>query len=338
MVRLLLVGQRDGTHVGGSLERAAAKLGHVTVFKTVADAFEGPALLRSAAWRLLDHRPLRLRSFGSSILAACEEFRPDLLLCTGLAPIEAGTLKQIGTLGIRRVCLLTDDPWNPAVGSRWFFAALPHYDTVFSTRRANLAQLGSLCRGQVRYLRFAYDPDLSQPRALSDEERSRLHAEVLFVGGADDDRLPIISALARDGFKLALHGAYWDRHAATRDFARGQVAPEVLCKATAAADISLCLVRRANRDGHVMRSFEIPVLRACMVVEDTAEHREIFGDPGEAVCYFSTPAQLSQQCRTLLADPVERSRMACAAYERVTSGANTYADRLTEMLVAGASA
>ena len=57
-----------------------------------------------------------------------------------------------------------------------------------------------------------------------------------------------------------------------------------------AAKVNLCLVRRAKRDGHVMRSFEIAAVGGCMLAQDTDEHREIFGPEGEAVRLFSRRA------------------------------------------------
>ena len=97
------------------------------------------------------------------------------------------------------------------------------------------------------------------------------------MGGADRDRVPFIAALGAAGFSIALYGDHWDRFPETKPYDRGYADPQTLRQATAAAKIALCLVRRANRDGHVMRSFEIPAIGACMLVEDTEEHREIFG-------------------------------------------------------------
>jgi spore maturation protein CgeB len=82
-----------------------------------------------------------------------------------------------------------------------------------------------------------------------------------------------------------------------------------------------------------MRSFEIAALGGCMLAEDTAEHREIFGDDGEAVVYFRTPREAAERARLLLADPAERTRLSEAVRERIVShGAHTYRDRLVTIL------
>jgi spore maturation protein CgeB len=155
---------------------------------------------------------------------------------------------------------------------------------------------------------------------------------VLFVGGADLDRASFMSEFLRTGPRVALVGGYWERFPAMRPYALGQRTPEVLRWLTAAAKVNLCLVRQANRDGHVMRSFEIAAVGGCMLAEDTAEHRELFGPDGESVVYFRTACEAAERARSLLADRAERARLSEAVRARVSGGAHTYRDRLSSML------
>ena len=103
-------------------------------------------------------------------------------------------------------------------------------------------------------------------------------------------------------------------------------------KAVAAAKVCLCLARRANRDGHAMRSFELPAMRACMLVEDSAEHRAIFGAEREAVLYFNSTNQMVGKARELCANSELRKALAFAAHQKITRAQNTYADRLGTIL------
>ena len=96
--------------------------------------------------------------------------------------------------------------------------------------------------------------------------------------------------------------------------------------------VSLILVRRANRDGSAMRSFEIPACGACCVAEDTDEHREMFGPDGEAVLYFRTPEELVRRVREAFANPELRKRLRRNAHQAITGRPNTYVDRLKTML------
>jgi spore maturation protein CgeB len=234
----------------------------------------------------------------------------------------------VSALNVRTLNFLTDDPWNPVHRARWALKALAAYDCICSPRQANLADLRQLGAREVRYVPFAYDPR----HAFREAADPALAWDVIFVGGADTDRTPWMSALFDAGFRVGLYGDYWERFRETRGKGQGQSPPAVIRRATASSKVALCLVRRANRDGHVMRSFEIAATGACMLVEDTDEHRAIFGPPGECVEYFRTPGEMVAQVRKLVADPERRERLLQAAYERVATPANTYTARLKTML------
>jgi spore maturation protein CgeB len=87
-----------------------------------------------------------------------------------------------------------------------------------------------------------------------------------------------------------------------------------------------------------MRSFEVPAIGACMLVEDTEEHREIFGEPGRVVAYFRAVDELVQMARRLRDEPAERTRLAREAHQLIVGGPNTYRDRLLAMLEPTAAA
>ena len=155
---------------------------------------------------------------------------------------------------------------------------------------------------------------------------------MLFVGGCDGDRLPLISAIIDAGLNVALFGGYWNRHSKTRSYWRGIADQDTIRAASAATRVCLCLVRRANRDGHVMRSFEAAAIGGSILAEDTADHRQLFGPENEAVRYFQTVEELVQQAKVLVADAEGRLRLSAQLRDRLTAGRNTYADRLAEML------
>jgi spore maturation protein CgeB len=98
--------------------------------------------------------------------------------------------------------------------------------------------------------------------------------------------------------------------------------------------VNIILVRRANRDGHVMRSLEAGALGGCLLVEDTSEHRALFGDEGETVRYFADAENASLRARLLLQDEHERRRLAASVRRRICKEWHTYRDRLVQMGVA----
>lgn len=330
----MLIGNPALFHVGGHLLSASDHLGIRARLLDANEAFAVPCLLAKFNWWLLGHRPGRIRWFGERVVSLCREVSASSLLTTGLAPVSSVALAKVGRLGITRLNYLTDDPWNPAHRAPWFMQALRQYDVVFSPRRATIDDLHRHGCRRVEYLPFAYSPDVHFAEAPPTGERDRWEADILFVGSADSDRLRAICVLTRAGFRVALYGGFWDRCEETRSFHRGHADLPTLRKATAGAKMVLGLVRRANRDGHAMRSFEVPAMGGCMLTEETEEHRELFGPEGECTVYFRDEAEMLKKARWLLDHPEERSRLAAAAHARVTGGRNTYADRLKAMLEA----
>jgi spore maturation protein CgeB len=181
----------------------------------------------------------------------------------------------------------------------------------------------------VHYLPFGYDENLFASPANSSDTSGY---DILFVGGADADRATFLTEFMRYGPPVAVAGGYWERYPAFRAYALGTKSPEVIRALTGAAKVNLCLVRHANRDGHVMRSFEIAAAGGCMLAQDTDEHREIFGPEGEAVVYFRDAQEAALRARAMLCDLPERKRLAAALHRRIAGGTHTYAHRLATML------
>jgi spore maturation protein CgeB len=211
--------------------------------------------------------------------------------------------------------------------------ALPRYDYVFSPRRANMQDLEAAGCRNVKYLPFAYAPHIHYAEPIDERARRQLESDVIFAGGGDADRAPYIGALREAGLRIALYGEYWDRFPATRSLSRGLIGIEGLRKAMAASKLALCLVRRQNRDGHAMRSFEVPAFGACPLVERTAEHEEFFGAGNPSpVAYFDTIPDMVATARRLLADEAERLRLANAAHALITGNDHAYRHRLLRIV------
>ena len=261
------------------------------------------------------------------------------VLATGIAPLDVNALETLGRMAVKRLNFLTDDPWNPEHHAPWFLDALRHYDHVFTPRRANVSDLRSLRGPAVSYLPFAYDPATHHPAApLTPDDRERFAADIVFAGGADSERVRVVAPFIEAGFNVALYGGYWDRYPATRRHARGFLDQHGLRKAIAGAHVSLCLVRRANRDGHAMRTFEVAAMGGCMLVEETPEHRQIFGSDGDAVVYFRTTDDAITTARALLRDAPRRRSLGNRVRGLVVDGGHTYAERLREMTTLGVAA
>jgi spore maturation protein CgeB len=208
--------------------------------------------------------------------------------------------------------------------------SLHRFDVVCTPRQANRIELYAGGARQVCDLMFGYDPKL----VVADGTTPLKHADsVLFVGGADRDRIEIILPLCDSGLSVEVFGGYWHKLSHANLVNHGLGPPATLASATAQAAVNLILVRRANRDGHVMRSFEAAACGGCLLVEDTADHRRIYG---ETVAYFRTTAELIFRVKELLPDAERRKSLARACRQQfVTEGKHTYADRLQAVLSLG---
>jgi len=326
----VLVGNPGPEHVGRHFHDAADELGIETVFLDLRRAHASP--LQKVSWHLRGHRPGRLQAFSRDVVRACRDVHAACLLVTGIAPPSASALAEIASLGTVCMNFLTDDPWNPAHHAAWFVRALAHYDHVFSPRTANIEDLRALGCPRVSYLPFAYAAAHHVRLLNAGPGGQDPTCDVVFVGGADRDRVGWVSALLRAGFGMECYGGYWDRFPETRGCARGMAAPDRLADVLRRGKVVLCLVRRANRDGHSMRTFESAAMGACMLVEDTEDHRRLFGPDGEAVRYFRNREELVDRAGWLVGDEAERSRLAATAQALVIGGSHSYRDRLRSML------
>jgi spore maturation protein CgeB len=329
-MKLLIIGFNQPGQMGHYLAAAARRL---ELDFDIMDAGEAEArsrVARSFHWRCRDKRPGRLDRFADRVLDSCGGRRRDLVLTTGRAPLDRLHIEKLHQLGSTVVNYSTDDPWNPVLRASWFLAALPAYDAIFTPRRANI---GDFLRSGVRiveYLPFAYDPDVHRP--WREDAPAAAPSDILFVGGCDSDRLPLISVLIDAGLNVALFGGYWGRHAKTRPYWRGIADQDTIRAASAATRVCLCMGRRANRDGHAMRSFEAAAIGGCVLAEESADHRELFGPDNQAVRYFRTPAELVEGAKFLVANANERCRLAAALRDRLVLGRHTYTDRLAAIL------
>ena len=329
---LVLCGKLGGSNIVQSfLSGASAGVRETLSVVDDCDAHSKIRIVNALFWRFADKTAPYETSFGRQVLMRLPK-SGGTLISTGLSPVTCATLRAARDRGAVSIHYSSDDPWNPRHRASWHLAALPLYDLVFTPRRRNMHDFVSLRCRDVRYLPFGYDPDLIPERESAGWGGPIPQA--LFVGGADEDRAGFFREFLAEGVGLSLVGGYWDRYDHLRGHWLGHLPPRDLFALTRAAAVNLILVRRANRDGHVMRSFEAGAIGGCLAVEDTDEHREIFGTDGQTVRYFRKPADAAALCRELVRNPAERARLAEAVKARIRGGKNTYCDRLTAMLSA----
>ena len=328
---LMIVGTFAPTSTGRYLAKAARLVGLRVVEVAEAQAYPRIQKFQSAYQRFFRAEPMRLRAFSRLVVSRAERERVSACLVVGNAPLDAQALSDLRRLGVMTMNYSTDDPWNLGNWCAWRLPTLSQYSAIFTPRPGNVQQLRATGCPRVELLPFGYDPETHRPATEVELAAETRAADVVFIGGADADRAPFMRALVGTGLKVSLYGAYWDRVRDLRGHYGGKLGPLGMRTVLGRAKMSVCLVRRANRDEHVMRTYEEPAMGSCVVMEDTRQHRELF--PGVAAHgFFRTPGELVDCVRRLSADEQLRASLKACQWAAVTGGENTYESRLRSML------
>jgi glycosyltransferase involved in cell wall biosynthesis len=336
-MKILLIGNGLFYHIGAFFRQALEELGYEYYFVDE-ERFLAPlrhSLIHKIAYRLLGKRPLTYWALNREVLNVAQQFRPQIVLIIKGAYIRPETLifikKKINAILVNYA---TDDPFNPINSTRDLINSIAFYDLYACTKRAIMDDVKRAGCPNVVYVPFGYMPSLHFPeKPKIAEEKIRFSSDVVFIGGCDKDRAVIFEALihALPDVQLALYGGYWNRFPQFRPYYRGFALGRDFRLALGGAKIALNLVRKANRDGHVMRTFEIPACGAFMLAERTEEHLEFFEEDKEAV-YFSSIDELVDKLRYYLHHDNKRVQIAERGYKRVTLNKHTYKDRLQQIL------
>ncbi len=333
-MKILLIGTGESYHVGAFFRNALNSSEYPYMF--IDDRKYVATLNRSSfqklIYRINSHPPV-FTALNREIVAAAQTFAPDITLITQGSQISPKTLRTLTDGKSILINFATDDPFNPRVSSRYLLAGIPEYDLYVCTKRAIMEDVRRAGCPNVAYVAFGYEPSLHYPEEpVDDEERERFSSDVLFIGAADTDRYPILREVAAiPNIQLHLYGGYWDHDPILKPFHRGLVYGRDYRLALSGTKIAICLVRRANRDGHVMRTFETPACGAFMLAERTEEHLEFFTEGEEMAC-FGSNEELVEKIRYYLAHDEERHRIAEAGYRKVRASDYTYKDRLVQIL------
>jgi spore maturation protein CgeB len=296
-------------------------------------------LIPRIARRIMRRPPVNCGELNHEFLARARAFRPDVVLVGKGAFLAPATLARVKReTGALLVNYATDDPFNSRVSTQDLIDAIPLYNLYACTKRAIMADVVRAGCANAIYVPFAYKPSVHYPEPPATlEEHRRFDSDVVFIGGCDNDRIPFFTELLRKmpRLNLKLYGGFWSRHPSLRRYWCGFAMGREYRMALGGAKIALNLVRRANRDGHVMRSFEIPACGAFMLAERTPEHLELFGQNDAA--YFTSLEELAARVDYYLARDQEREAIARRGRLRVTSEAHSYLDRLLALLNAADS-
>lgn len=329
MTKILVIGVNKPGHVGRLLVEAAQSKGDDARIVDTTLAMSSNRLVQSIAWRAA-HYPLLMNSFNKLVKNKAEELDPDIIITTGIAPLSRKTVKELQEAHKHIVNYSTDDPWNPAHKSQWFIKTLSAYTKLFTTRRSNINDFQKVGVKSIEWLPFAIDPRQHYPESRN--EQTCLGRFVALIGGADKERVRLVTPLIKAGIEVKLWGGYWDRFRITRPYWQGMADEAKVRGILSNTCCALTLVRRANRDGHAMRTYEVAAMAAPALAEKTQEHEEILGQEGKTAIYFSNTSELINKARWMISNPDQSKEMGLKLRHKIVKGGNTYAERLKQIL------
>jgi spore maturation protein CgeB len=336
-LRALIIGNLNTYDVGAFFVNAAKDLGINTYAideRIVIDPINS-SLVQKVLFRLAVRgiSPTYLL-FNKRIKLAVEKVKPDFILVVKGAYINPETIDSIKHISHSIVInFATDDPFNPTTSTSNLVSSIPKYDIYCCTKKAIMDDVQKRGCQNTIFIPFAYEPGIHFPEVPANSvEAKKFDCDVVFIGGADADRIKLISEIQKiPGIKLKLFGGYWNKDPQLKKQYYGFSIGREYRISLGAAKIALGLVRNSNRDGHAMRSFEIPACCGFMLAERTEEHLQFFHEDQELVC-FSSFEELADKVHYYLNHAEQRMAIAKAGYVRVTTGGNTYKDRLLAII------
>jgi len=338
-MRILIVGQWRWLQYEEAFARGLRDNGVEVTELRLAPYFSGP--LGRLQYALPVAGPGAIRA-GRAILAAARSARPDFVLFWRPTHVLRRTLLALRRLGIATISYNNDDPFSPGLADqrRWhrralwrlYRKALPLFDFNFFYRRVNCEEAKANGARHADVLLPYFLPWQERPIALSEADKARFDADVVFVGHFENDgRDRDLLALSAEGLSTRVWGdETWAESALTGSGAVAgpitTVVGEDYAKALCGGRICLCYMSKLNRDGYTRRCFEIPATGRVMLAERTAELGALFEEGAEA-CFFSSREELVRKARWLIDNPDERRRIAEGGRRRVWADGHDVSSR-----------
>ena len=185
----------------------------------------------------------------------------------------------------------------------------------------------------MSFLPHAYRPNCDFPVTISEADRQEYASDLAFVGTWEAERASMLAQLKE--FDLRIWGNNW--HKAGKELGLGgaiqnrAVYCEEMSRVVNASKINLAFLRKANRDRHTSRTFEIPACGGFQLSERTDEVLSFFEEGKEIEC-FDTVDELKDKARYYLAHEAQRQCIALAGMARSQRSGYSYTDRLQTIL------
>lgn len=267
------------------------------------------------------------------IKAACS-FQPDLIIVVSGNLISSPALQTIRQK--TRATLFHfygEDFFNLLNTTSTLRESAYFYDHLFTTKTFNLPELAEIGLNRVSFIPHGYRPNCHFPVSISEDDHIEYGSDLAFVGTWEAERASTLAQL--QGFDLRIWGGQWYKTKKDSRLREAVQNREVYCEEMSrvlnASKVCLAFLRKANRDRHTSRTFEIPACGGFQLSERSDEVLDFFEEGKEIEC-FSSVDELKDKAAYYLNHETERQRIAKAGLARVQRSKYSFTDRLQTIL------
>jgi spore maturation protein CgeB len=267
-------------------------------------------------------------------VATARLFQPDLILVVSGNLISANVLHTVrNETNATLYHFYGEDFFNSLNTTQTLRKSAYFYDHLFTTKTFNLPEMASMGLNQVSYLPHGYRPNCHFPVTISETDRLEYGSDLAFVGSWEAERASTLAQLKE--FNLRIWGSAW--HKARKELGvsgaiqNRAVYCDEMSRVFNASRINLAFLRKANRDRHTSRTFEIPACGGFQLSERTDEVLSFFEEGKEIECFDSVD-ELKDKARYYLTHETQRQCIAKAGLIRLQQSAYSYIDRLQTVL------
>jgi hypothetical protein len=332
MARILYVGQVLKGSTAHSRANAIRASGHDV---TAVNGFPPEAGIKRAfaygrrRWGVGPAHPV-----NREILRLVRDQVPDVLWLDKALNVTPATLRTVHAGGARVIQYTPDDCRIRPNVSHDMLAGLAECDLFVTSKVDNIEWLKAHGARGVLWSYQGFDEEAHRPPP-SEAYDAALKGRVVFVGAWEPARAATITSLLRAGIPVTVTSAWkqWAELSVWPNFSfrYGDVFGVRYAAAHASADVSLGFLRKAARDEHTTRTFEIPACGGVMLAERTEEQTRVFREGVEAE-FFADDDECIAKCRGLMLDAERRESIRRAGRRRCLESGYSWRDRCRTML------
>ena len=258
----------------------------------------------------------------------------DILFVIKGNEIKPKTIKDIKKKypNIKLINFSLDDMYARHNRSFYYTHSIKLYDLVVTTKSYNLNELPLLGSRNIMFVYQGFSKDIHKPIYNS----NLFKHDILFIGYPEKERIESILYLAKNGFQIDIYGypnAWEKSNIKHKNIVnhKNSLFGEKYSEAISNSKITLCFLRKINRDLHTSRSIEIPACKGFMLAERTNEHLDLFEEGIEAE-FFASNEELLKKVNYYLLNEEKRQEVMEEGYKKCIEKDYSYDNMLERIL------